>query len=106
MAINSQMRPPTNANNTRMQRLARPVARDRPDEMTNPSFMQYHSNTQDRYLPIIISLESSNMLDEPTATLLKQLILEENVEIFRLINSHIARAIDEHELCQKLVKLA
>ena len=100
------MRPPTNANNTRMQRLARPIARDRPDDMPNSSYMQYHNSTQDRYLPIIINLESSNMLDEPTATLLKQLILEENVEIFRLINSHIARAIDEHELCQKLVKLA
>jgi len=63
-------------------------------------------STQDRYLPIIISLESSNFLDENTASLLKTLILEENVEIFRLINSFIAHVIDDHELCSKLIRLA
>jgi len=35
------------------------------------------------------------MLDEQTSSLLKTLILEENVAIFRLINGFIARAIDE-----------
>jgi hypothetical protein len=38
--------------------------------------------------------------------LLKTLILEENIEIFRLINSHIARMIDDQELCAKLIRLA
>jgi len=46
------------------------------------------------------------MLDEHTAFLLKTLILEENVEIFRVINSYIARAIDEQELCAKLIRQA
>jgi hypothetical protein len=54
-----------------------------------------NQSTQDRYLPIIINLEASNMLDEQTSSLLKTLILEENVAIFRLINGFIARAIDE-----------
>jgi hypothetical protein len=35
--------------------------------------------------------------------LIKTLILEENVEIFRVINSYIARAIDDHELCARLI---
>ena len=46
------------------------------------------------------------MLDEQTSSLLKTLILEENVAIFRLINGFIARAIDEQELCAKLIRLA
>jgi len=41
--------------------------------------MNQGQSTQDRYLPIIINLEAADMLDEHTATLLKSLILEENV---------------------------
>jgi hypothetical protein len=37
---------------------------------------------------------------------LKTLILEENVDVFRQINGYIARAVDEQELCAKLVRLA
>ena len=61
---------------------------------------------QDRYLPIIISLENQDLLDEHTGNLLKQLVLEENVEIFRLINSFIAKVIDDQELCAMLIRLA
>ena len=57
-------------------------------------------------MPIIINLESQNLLDEQTSSLLKTLILEENYDIFKLINSFIARAIDEHALCAKLIRLA
>jgi hypothetical protein len=46
------------------------------------------------------------LLDEQVASLLKTLILEENVDVFRQINGYIARAIDEQELCSKLVRLA
>jgi hypothetical protein len=53
-----------------------------------------------------MNLEGANLLDEPTSTLLKTLILDENLEIFRILNNYIARVIDEHELCQKLVRLA
>lgn len=57
-------------------------------------------------MPIIINLEQLNLLDEQTSTLLKTLILEENIDIFRLINGFIARVIDEQELCIKLNRLA
>ena len=57
-------------------------------------------------MPIIINLETSNLLDEQTSDLLKTLILEENLDVFRLINSYIARAIDEQELCARLIRLA
>ena len=60
----------------------------------------------DTYLPIIINMENSNLLDHHTAALLKNLILEENIEIFRLINCYIAKMIDENELCFKLNRLA
>jgi len=60
----------------------------------------------DRYLSIIINLENQNMLDDQTSTTLKNLILEENVEIFRLINGFIAKIIDDQELCSKLIRLA
>jgi hypothetical protein len=32
--------------------------------------------------------------------------LEENIDVFRYINSYIARVIDEQELCVKLIRLA
>jgi len=74
----------------RFPRIVRPTTRERGEEGQMPN-----QSTQDRYLPIIINLEASNMLDEQTSSLLKTLILEENVAIFRLINGFIARAIDE-----------
>ena len=85
----------------RFQRFVRPTTRERGEEGQTAS-----QSTQDRYLPIIINLEASNLLDEQTSSLLKTLILEENVAIFRLINGFIARAIDEQELCAKLIRLA
>jgi hypothetical protein len=47
-----------------------------------------------------------NQLDEQTANIVKTLILEENVEVFRHINSYIAKAIDEQELVSLLIRLA
>ncbi len=67
---------------------------------------QTQQSSQDRFLPIVINLESQNLLDETTSALIKTLILDENVEVFRLINSFIARVIDEQELCQHLMRLA
>jgi hypothetical protein len=46
------------------------------------------------------------MLDEHTASVLKNLILDENPEIFRLINGYISKIIDDQELCSKLIRLA
>lgn len=105
-SFNQQLRPPTHAAYSRFTRAERPAERGRVEDITSSAYVPTQQSTQDRYLPVIINLECSNMLDEQTATMLKHLILEENVQIFRLINSHIARAIDEHELCQQLNRLA
>jgi hypothetical protein len=74
------LRPNTNATNNRFQqRLVRPTTADE----SQPSQNAEIGYSQDRYLPIIINLESSGLLDEQVATLLKTLILEENVDVFR-----------------------
>lgn len=87
----NQFRPPTN------NRIGRPETREKDSEYGMPT---------DRYLPIIINLEHQNFLNEQTASIIKNFILEENVEVFRLINSYIAKIIDDHELCSKLIRFA
>ena len=62
--------------------------------------------SQDRFIPVILSLEMKNLLDENTSTILKTLILEENVDIYRVINSHLANIISEKQLSFKLTRLA
>lgn len=57
-------------------------------------------------MPIIINLEQLNLIDDQTANIVKTLILEENVEVFRHINGYIAKAIDEQELGSHLIRLA
>ncbi len=47
---------------------------------------------------MVLELEAKSMLDEQTASLIKTLVLEENVEVFRVINSHLAKAITDREL--------
>ena len=53
-----------------------------------------------------MELEGKNLLEEQTGSLLKTLILEENLEVFRVINSYIAKAISDRELSFKLSRLA
>lgn len=53
-----------------------------------------------------MELEQKGLFDEQTASLLKTLILEENVELFRVINSYIAKLISDRELSFKLNRLA
>jgi hypothetical protein len=60
----------------------------------------------DRYLPIIINLENQGLIDDHSSSAIKNMILEENVEVFRLINGFIAKMYDDQELCGKLVRLA
>jgi hypothetical protein len=65
------------------------------------------STSQDRYLPVVLDLETKGLLnDEQTASLLKTLVLEENFEVFRVINSYLAKAISERELSFRLIRLA
>ena len=51
---------------------------------------------------MVLELEAKGMLDEQTASLLKTLILEENVEVCRVINSYWAKTISDRELSFKL----
>lgn len=53
-----------------------------------------------------MDLEVKSLLDEQTSSVLKTLILEENVDIFRVINSYLAFVINEKELSFKLTRLA
>ncbi len=55
---------------------------------------------------MVLELEQKGLLDEQTASLLKTLILEENVEVFRVINSYIAKIISDRELSFKLGRLS
>jgi hypothetical protein len=58
-------------------------------------------------LPVILELENKGLLnDEQTASLLKTLVLEENFEVFRVINSYLAKAISDRELSFRLTRLA
>jgi hypothetical protein len=54
-----------------------------------------------------LELESKGLLnDEQTSSLLKTLVLEENFEVFRVINSYLAKAISDRELSFRLTRLA
>jgi hypothetical protein len=57
-------------------------------------------------MPEVIELENKGYLDEQTASVLKTLILEENVEVFKTINMYFAKLIVQKELGFKLTRLA
>lgn len=63
-------------------------------------------NSHDKYMPVILELEQKSLLDEQHSSLLKTLILEENIDVYRVINSYLARVISEKELSFKLTRLA
>lgn len=92
----NQIRPQTNS------RVNRPDNQEKVDS----EYGMQSINSTDRYLPIIINLENSNFLDEQSASIIKTLILEENIDVFRIINSYLARAYDEQELCSRLFRYA
>jgi hypothetical protein len=46
-------------------------------------------------MPVILNLEIKKLLDENTSAIIKSLILEENVDVYRVINSHLAHLITE-----------
>ena len=64
--------------------------------------MQY----SDSYMSIIADLEQKQLLNDDTSSIIKQLILDENVDIQRVLNSYIARIITDKELSFKLTRLA
>jgi hypothetical protein len=61
---------------------------------------------QDRYLKTIHHIESKGLIDEKTASIIKTLILEENVEVYHKLNEFLANQFTDHELGFKLTRLA
>ena len=57
-------------------------------------------------MSIIADLEQKQLLNDDTSSIIKQLILDENVDIQRVLNSYIARIITDKELSFKLTRLA
>ena len=47
------------------------------------------------YIQIIIELQQNSMLDESTALLIKKLILEENVDVQRVLKQYNTRVISD-----------
>jgi hypothetical protein len=54
----------------------------------------------------ILELERKGMIDDHIGSIIKTLILEENIDIYRVINQHLAHVISEKELSFKLNRLA
>lgn len=55
-------------------------------------------------MPIVLELEHKGLLNEVTLSLLKTLILEENVEIQRVLDAY--SGLNDRELSFKLIRLA
>ena len=57
-------------------------------------------------MPIIIDLEQKQLLDEQTASVVKTLVLEENIDVQQVLNTYINRVITDVELAYKLASLS
>ena len=63
------------------------------------------NSTQAMLIGVIHDLEESSMLDKHTVSLVKTLILEENGEVFKVLNTYLAHIIDERELAFRIQRL-
>eukprot|EP01022_Parablepharisma_sp_SALTPOND_P012051 TRINITY_DN153_c0_g1_i2.p1 TRINITY_DN153_c0_g1~~TRINITY_DN153_c0_g1_i2.p1 ORF type:complete len:790 (-),score=106.37 TRINITY_DN153_c0_g1_i2:12035-14404(-) len=64
------------------------------------------NSTQAMLIGAVHDLEEKKLLDEQVVCTIKTLILEENPEVIKLLNSYIAHMIDERELCPRLQRLS
>jgi len=64
------------------------------------------NSTQAMLIGAVHDLEEKKLLDEQVVCTVKTLILEENPEVIKLLNSYIAHMIDERDLCSKLQRLS
>ncbi len=64
------------------------------------------NSTQAMLIGAVHDLEERKLLDEQVVCTVKTLILEENHEVIKLLNSYIAHMLDERELCTILQKLS
>lgn len=53
-----------------------------------------------------MNLESAGLLDDQTAAIVKSLILEESLDVYRIINIYLGKVIDEGELALRLHQVA
>jgi len=90
------MRPRTDAG----YRSRRPLSAARLTENANIN------STQAMLIGAVHDLEKKSLLDEQIVCIIKTLILEENPEVIKLLNSYIAHIIGERELCPRLQRLS
>eukprot|EP00826_Nyctotherus_ovalis_P044809 TRINITY_DN4877_c0_g2_i11.p1 TRINITY_DN4877_c0_g2~~TRINITY_DN4877_c0_g2_i11.p1 ORF type:complete len:680 (-),score=206.94 TRINITY_DN4877_c0_g2_i11:892-2931(-) len=64
------------------------------------------NSTQAMLIGAVHDLEKNSLLDEQVVCTVKTLILEENPEVIKLLNSYIAHIIGERELCPRLQRLS
>lgn len=64
------------------------------------------NSTQAMLIGAVHDLEKKSLLDEQVVCTVKTLILEENPEVIKLLNSYIAHIIGERELCPRLQRLS
>ncbi len=64
------------------------------------------NSTQAMLIGAVHDLEERRLLDEQVVCTVKTLILEENREVIKLLNSYIAHILEERELCTMLQKLS
>lgn len=56
------------------------------------------SVVQERFIQVIANLEEKLAIDERTSSIIKTLVLDENVDVFRIINTYLNEVIDEKNL--------
>ena len=77
-----------------------------PINNNNNSQSSMMTSTQALMIGTIHKLEDSGLLDKQIVSSIKTLILEENEDVFKVMNSYIAHFINETQLCHKLQKLS
>lgn len=65
-----------------------------------------HSVSNDRYMRTVLKLEKKGLIDDHVGTILKTLILEENTDVYRILNQYFTKLCSEMELGFKLTRVA
>jgi hypothetical protein len=64
------------------------------------------SVTNDRYVRTVLDLEKKGLIDDHVGSIVKTLILEENTDVYRILNQFFAKLCSEMELGFKLTRIA
>lgn len=60
----------------------------------------------EKYIMSVSDLEKKGLIDDHVGSIIKTLILEENIDVYRIINQQFAKLVSEKELSFKLTRLA